>query len=61
MCQGNKRKPSHGDWTISESGETIKTEGAWSTQELSFDTEFPDGNDQQLPLQSDPDRTECFK
>ena len=48
--QGNKRKPSFGDWPDD-----------WSSQELSFDTEFPEENTQDLQLDTEPEKTEYFK
>ena len=71
MSQGNKRKPSYGDWAsgdsesagIQEEAQEGSLEGssAWTSQEFSFDTEFSDNNDQQLPIDNDPDGTEYFK
>ena len=49
--QGNKRKPSFGDWSDD-----------WTSQELSFDSEFTEENTQHLQqLQSEQEKTEYFK
>ena len=50
--QGNKRKPSFGDWPED-----------WSSQELSFDSEFSEENTTQHLQQLDTERekTEYFK
>ena len=48
--QGNKRKPSFGDWPED-----------WASQELSFHTEFTEENTGQLQLEGEQEKSEYFK
>ena len=50
LGQGNKRKPSFGDWPED-----------WASQELSFHTEFTEENTGQLQLEGEQEKSEYFK